>query len=356
VRLAGAALLSALLAAPATAEVTVRVVPGAGGTASQVDLTARAAPLAEVLDRLSRQIGMKVVYEGAQPRQLVTLSLQGRTPAETVLGLLEGQGLNFALVADAAGTGVETLLVAGSTPVTTASTSSSSAGRPALNTPFRRPLVPPPGSGPDAMGQDPEELEDEEVFADPAEDVPVEAPGAAGAPEATDPAEVNPVPVPEAPGAARAVAPAQAFPVSPFAPQVAPYQPQPFPPLPPLLAHPLQRAHPPLVPGGSRLHAPADPRLFLREPLVETRPLRAFGRKVRLPALEVRVVIARPVAQPPAVELHDPRRQLPEEHPVVRDEEKRPRFPEQKGLEPGDAVDVQVVGGLVEEEDVRLPG
>jgi hypothetical protein len=40
----------------------------------------------------------------------------------------------------------------------------------------------------------------------------------------------------------------------------------------------------------------------------------------------------------------------------VRDEEKRPRLPEQKVLEPGDGVDVQVVGGLVEKEDVRVPG
>ena len=79
---------------PATAEVRVRV---AGGT---VDLTATAAPLAEVLDRLARQTGMKVVYEGAAPRQLVTVSLHGRTPAETVLAVLEGLGVNFALVAD----------------------------------------------------------------------------------------------------------------------------------------------------------------------------------------------------------------------------------------------------------------
>ena len=46
----------------------------------------------EVLDRLGRQIGMKVVYEGASPRQLVTLSLQGRSPAETVLGLARRPG------------------------------------------------------------------------------------------------------------------------------------------------------------------------------------------------------------------------------------------------------------------------
>lgn len=219
VRPAGALLLSAFLAVPAAAQVTVRVVPAAGG-GSLVELTARAAPLSEVLDRLSRQIGMKVVYEGSSPRQLVTLSLQGRSPAETVLGLLEGQGLNFALVADSAGTGVETLLVAGSAPAAGTALAASGASRSSPATPFRRALQP-PGSGPDATEEDPEELEDE-AFDDP---VAEGTDGAAG-----EPAEPNAVPVPQGPAPSL---PPQAFPVSPFAPQATPYTPQPFPPLPP---------------------------------------------------------------------------------------------------------------------------
>jgi hypothetical protein len=229
-------LLSASLAAPAAAEVAVRVVPATDATASHVELTARAAPLAEVLERLGRQIGMKVVYEGASPRQLVTLSLQGRSPAETVLGVLEGQGLNFALVSDPSGTQVVTLLVAGTAPSTGSATpaAASSTSRSTPSTPSRRPLSPPPGSSADTMEEESEEAEDV-TFDDPAagaETGQTGQAGPAGQAGQVDPAATNPVPVPQGPGA-QPSAPKQSFPVSPFAPQATPYTPQPFPPLPP---------------------------------------------------------------------------------------------------------------------------
>ena len=123
-RLFAALVVVALAAAPATAEVAVRV---SGG---HVELTATAAPLAEVLDRLARQTGMKVVYEGAAPRQLVTLSLHGRTPTETVLAVFEGLGVNFALVADPSGSRVQTLVVAGT--AASSSPSSTAAARAAV--------------------------------------------------------------------------------------------------------------------------------------------------------------------------------------------------------------------------------
>jgi hypothetical protein len=233
-------LLSAFLAAPAAAEVTVRLVPATAAAASHVELTARAAPLAEVLDRLGRQIGMKVVYEGPSPRQLVTLSLQGRSPAETVLGLLEGQGLNFALVSDPSGTQVVTLLVAGTAPSTGSAAPATTSSPSTPGTPFRRPLSPPPGSGPDTMEEDPENVADDEAFDDPA--VSGAQPAGAEAGQA-DPAVKNPVPVPQGPGA-QPNAPSRSFPVSPFAPQATPYTPQTFPPL------------PPGVPGGPTAPAP----------------------------------------------------------------------------------------------------
>jgi len=237
VRPAGALLLGFLLAVPAAAEVTVRVTPAPGGAAPHVELMAQAAPLAEVLDRLARQIGMKVVYEGASPRQLVTVSLQGRSPIETVLGLLDGQGVNFALLSDPTGTRAETLLVAGTAPAT-ASSGASPAGARATPTPaFRRPFGPPPGSSPDTIDE-PEDVEDDQAFGEP----PAGAPGNAEAPPAgaqPDPAATNPVPVPQAPGSA------SPFPVSPFAPQTSPVMPQPFPPL------------PPGVPGGPTSTTPA---------------------------------------------------------------------------------------------------
>jgi hypothetical protein len=221
VRPAAAFLLAVFVAAPAAAEVTVRVLPASPGAAAQVELTARAAPLSEVLDRLSRQIGMKVVYEGASPRQLVTVTLHGRTPAETVLGLLEGTGVNFALQADASGARVETLLVAGSAPQTASASGAAPAppsGR-SVSPGFRRPITP-PASGPDVIEEDdPEDLEED--LAEPAapeEVAPQPDPNAGNQPAGTMPPPPGNMPTPS-------------FPVSPFAPQ--PYTPQPFPPVPP---------------------------------------------------------------------------------------------------------------------------
>ena len=77
----------------------------------KVDLHATAAPLSEVLDRLSRQTGMKVLYDGPPPRGRVNIDLPGLTPAQAVFALLEGQGLNYAVRMDPSGTKVETLLL-----------------------------------------------------------------------------------------------------------------------------------------------------------------------------------------------------------------------------------------------------
>ena len=69
----------------------------------------RPPPSRDVLDRLAKQTGMKIVYEGPAPRQLITLSLVGRSAPEAVTAILEGQGLNYALILDATATRVENL-------------------------------------------------------------------------------------------------------------------------------------------------------------------------------------------------------------------------------------------------------
>jgi hypothetical protein len=224
-RVAAVLALLAATAIPGAAEVTVRV---NGGT---VDLTATAAPLADVLDRLGRQTGMRVVYEGTAPRQLVTLSLQGRTPTEAVLSVLEGLGVNFALVADATGARVQTLVVAGAAAVSASSSPVRSRPAPLAG---RRPFAPPPGSTPETLEPAFEEVDSEEDV--PEEPFPGLPPGTdvndpTGLRGAPDPALVNPgapqgqtVPPP----GLVPMAPVQSFPVSPFAPQ-----PQPFPQLPP---------------------------------------------------------------------------------------------------------------------------
>jgi hypothetical protein len=257
VRPAGALVALSLLAAPAAAEVSVRVVPASSGTPAHVELVARAAPLNEVLDRLGRQIGMKVVYEGGSPRQLVTLSLQGRTPAETVLALLEGQGLNYALLGDPTGAGAQTLLVTGSAP-STGTSAQAATGRTTPSATLRRPNAPPPGSSPDAIDGEEEEPEEDEPFDQPVEPQLVTPEGAAagqpgqpGPSTQADPTGV-PVPAPRAPNA-QPQAPTNPFPVSPFAPQPAPYMPQPYAPLTPVVPGAVPA---PGAPGASQQQPP----------------------------------------------------------------------------------------------------
>jgi len=95
----------------------------------RLDVTAAQAPVSEVLDGLARKTRMKVVYEGPVPRTPVTVELRGRTPAQAVLGVLEGLGLNYALVLDVSGTEVETLMIVG----TGALTASAGTVRPAAS-------------------------------------------------------------------------------------------------------------------------------------------------------------------------------------------------------------------------------
>jgi hypothetical protein len=237
----GVAFLVAL-ALPGRAEVTVRA--AAGG----VDITANASPLAEVLDRLAKQTGMKVVYEGPAPRQLVTVSLLGRSPAEAVHDLLEGQGLNYALLGDSAGTGVQTLLMTGTTaPVA----SSSAAPHPSAS--MRRP-GPPPMSSPDSMEEVEEEPEaEEEPAPDPATSPsPAPSPGAEGLPGAAVPGGF--------PGATQpGMGGAQGIP-NPFAPATNMTLPGTAPaptqtPAPGQTAPPGQRIAPPTAPG----FAPVNP-------------------------------------------------------------------------------------------------
>ncbi len=206
------ALLLPLLATCAAAEVNVQ------SRGERVDLTATAAPLAEVLDRLARQVGMKVVYEGPAPRQLVTVTLKDRSPAEAVLSLLEGQGVNFALVSDEAGKGVRTLLLAGAAPATAMAAPS----RPVTQSlPPRRPFGPPmmPAGEPvDSFEQDQDDAADTPPV------TPTEPEGF-GPPNVSDPSSPGALPPsqPANPAATPNAAPApvqppvQQYPVSPFA-------------------------------------------------------------------------------------------------------------------------------------------
>ncbi len=91
-------------APPVRAQVNVQVAAG------RVDIAATSAPLWQVLDHLAQRTGMKVIYQGARPLDLVTASLSGRSHVEAVNDLLKDRRLNYALAVDASGR-VETLIV-----------------------------------------------------------------------------------------------------------------------------------------------------------------------------------------------------------------------------------------------------
>jgi type II secretory pathway component GspD/PulD (secretin) len=97
------------LVVPAGAEVEVRV------TGGRVDVNASKAPLSEVLHELAEQTGMKVVYEGPPPPELVTATFAGRSPVEAVNELLHERKLNYALAVEASGR-VATLVIVTARP------------------------------------------------------------------------------------------------------------------------------------------------------------------------------------------------------------------------------------------------
>ncbi len=147
-------LVALVLTAPvARAEVVVRVAE------ERVDVTATAAPLADVLDGLARQTGMEIIYDGKPPRQRVTVDLKGRSAAEVVQGILEGQGLNYALVADPTGLQVQTLILAGP-----AGKGSSTGGSSRSPSPLSRRPPLPPGARPGMMDPGLDGLEDEDFY------------------------------------------------------------------------------------------------------------------------------------------------------------------------------------------------
>lgn len=76
-------------------------------------LSAQAAPLVEVLAELARHTGMRVLYEGPPPQNLISVDLQAKTPAEGLLELIEGLGLNYAAALDGRRGAIRTLLLIG---------------------------------------------------------------------------------------------------------------------------------------------------------------------------------------------------------------------------------------------------
>src|SRR5216684_8460820 len=120
-----------------------------------------------------------------------------------------------------------------------------------------------------------------------------------------------------------------------------------------LLAQALEALDSAFVARAPRLDAFADPGFFLRPELVElARGDRLGGELAGLDALVIGEV-AGVGAQHAAIELEDARREAVEKGAVVRDDD-RGGLLQQRSLQPEYAVDIEVVGRLVEQEQVRL--
>ncbi len=133
-----------------------------------------------------------------------------------------------------------------------------------------------------------------------------------------------------------------------------PYRASAFPARPTLPPQRLQGSHATLVTGAARLDALTNPHLLLRQLLVELGPLPPLGCERRLLAFEVGIVVGPPVHQATTIELDDPGGEAPEERAIVRHEQQRGAASDQEVLHPLDGIDVEVIGGFVEQEDIGL--
>ncbi len=122
----------------------------------------------------------------------------------------------------------------------------------------------------------------------------------------------------------------------------------------PLLAHLHQCPDPALVAGATGLDPLPDPGLFLGQFLVKILPLLLFRLQQGLPAFEVGPVITGKGEQASPVDFHDACRQTREKRPVMGHEHECLFILEQEILKPEDGGDIQMVGGLVEEQQVRF--
>ena len=121
-----------------------------------------------------------------------------------------------------------------------------------------------------------------------------------------------------------------------------------------LLPHGNEGAHTALVAGAARLDALADPRFLLGQPLVEQGVAPGvLGQGLFLEG-EVVVVAAGPAREAGTVQLHDAGGQPPQEGAVVGDEQDAARVVVDPILEPLDGAQVEVVGGLVEEQQLGV--
>jgi hypothetical protein len=131
---------------------------------------------------------------------------------------------------------------------------------------------------------------------------------------------------------------------------------QAFPPRRPFPAQGFQAAHAAFVAGAARLDALADPDFLLLPELVELAVLGGLHfQLLGLPGL-VGGEVALVLAQLAPVQFDDAVGHPVQEGPVVGDEQQGAGEFRQQGLQPFDGGEVQVVGGLVQQQQFRFRG
>ena len=114
----------------------------------------------------------------------------------------------------------------------------------------------------------------------------------------------------------------------------------------------LQGPNAPFVARAAGLDALANPDLFFGQPLIEQRILLFLGRQGVGLAQQERVVIARPIEQPAAIDLQNARGQVLQKHAIVRHEYQRRAASGQELFQPDDRFHVEMVRRLVEQQHV----
>ena len=125
-------------------------------------------------------------------------------------------------------------------------------------------------------------------------------------------------------------------------------------PLAALHAERLEIPHPTFVARTTCLDAGADPHFLFRQLSVKLGELALLDRERSLFADQIRVVVGAPVHEPTTVELHNSGGDIAKKGPVVGHKDDRHPAVHEELFHPLHRFDVQVVGGLVEQEYVRL--
>ena len=123
-----------------------------------------------------------------------------------------------------------------------------------------------------------------------------------------------------------------------------------------LHAHRLKGAHPPFVAGAAGLDALTHPHLFLGKLAVKLGVFQLLDPQPLLLPLQVLIVIAGPGGDGAPIEIDDPGRQLVNELPIVGDEDDGAAKILEELFQPVDGVDVQVVGRLVQQQQIGVAG